>query len=91
MLEHGSGHSGVCVCVSVCMTMTMCGPVTMSSALLFPGGFGDAGGLTSNGELPEVEPVQIKSENELKSKIAAIAKEMDLKNDWEARCKVGQS
>ena len=62
----------------------------MLSALVFPGGYGDAGGLTANGELPEVEPVQIRSENELKSKIAAIAKELDLKNDWEARCKVSQ-
>lgn len=62
----------------------------MVFALLAPGGYGDAGGLTANGELPDAEPVQLRSESELKSKLSGIAKELDLKNDWEARCKVSQ-
>ncbi len=53
------------------------------------GGFGDSGGLTSNGELPDAEPVQLKTESELKAKMASIAKDLDLKVDWESRCKVG--
>lgn len=67
-------------------------PVT-SPALLTQyvraGGYGDAGGLTASGELPEAEPIQVNSEGELKLKFAQLGRDLDLKNEWDQRIQVG--
>jgi len=52
------------------------------------GGFGDSGGLTADGDLPRAEPVHIGSDQECKSVLAKLSKDLDLKNDWNDRIKV---
>eukprot|EP00191_Tetraselmis_sp_GSL018_P009334 CAMPEP_0177597036 /NCGR_PEP_ID=MMETSP0419_2-20121207/11476_1 /TAXON_ID=582737 /ORGANISM="Tetraselmis sp., Strain GSL018" /LENGTH=1360 /DNA_ID=CAMNT_0019089137 /DNA_START=390 /DNA_END=4473 /DNA_ORIENTATION=- len=51
------------------------------------GGFGDSGGLTADGDLPRAEPVHIGSDQECKSVLAKLSKDLDLKNDWNDRIK----
>jgi len=51
------------------------------------GGFGDAGGLTADGELPPVEVVPVTSESDFKSKCAKLLPQLDVKNDWDSRIK----